>query len=67
VPECPVNAIVPEDELADAAWLELNTRYAKLWPEITAQIAPLADAEAWKDVTSKRDQLDPAPARTLTR
>ena len=62
VPECPVDAIVPEEDLKDPAWLELNARYAKAWPEITRQIAPLPDAESWKDVKPKRDELDPEPA-----
>ena len=62
VPECPANAIIADTEDAAQAWVELNSTYSKQWPEIVKQIAPLADADAWKDVAGKLPQLDPAPA-----
>lgn len=60
VPECPVDAIYPEDELpADQQdFLEINERLAKNWPEITAQKEHPSDWEQWKDVKDKRDLLE---------
>jgi ferredoxin len=55
VPECPVNAIVAEDDLpADQrAFLDINVRLSREWPSITRRKAPLPDAEQWKSATGK--------------
>ena len=45
VPECPVNAIYAEDDVPG-------------WPSITKSKASLPDADEWKDVKSKLDQLE---------
>ena len=60
VPECPVDAIYPEDELPEEQqeYLELNEKLAKQWPEITAQKDPLPDWEQWKDVKDKRGLIE---------
>lgn len=60
VPECPVEAIVPEDELTpqQREYLELNARLAEAWPVIVAQIDPLPDAEQWAEVSEKRHLLE---------
>ena len=34
-PECPAEAIKPDTEPGLEKWLELNTEYAKSWPNIT--------------------------------
>ncbi|WP_280150926.1 ferredoxin FdxA [Piscinibacter sp. XHJ-5] len=59
VPECPVGAIVAEDELTSdqQPYLALNARYAKQWPLITQAREPLPDAEQWARVASKLEQL----------
>ncbi|HUG24155.1 ferredoxin FdxA [Piscinibacter sp.] len=59
VPECPVNAIVAEHELAPEQqhFLELNTRLSKQWPVITQARDPLPDAETWASVPAKFEQL----------
>ena len=44
-PECPAEAILPDTEPGLEKWIELNARYAKAWPNITAQKDPLPDAE----------------------
>ncbi|MHC4975438.1 MAG: ferredoxin FdxA [Planctomycetota bacterium] len=64
VPECPVEAIYSEDDLPDkwSEYLDLNARLAADWPEITDQQDPMATAEEFKDVESKRDLLDESPA-----
>jgi ferredoxin len=55
-PECPVNAIYPEEELPEAyqEFLGLNERLAKKWPNITEKKQPPADANEWQDVANKR-------------
>lgn len=59
VPECPVDAIVgaisEEEDLTDDEryWLDLNTKYAEIWPEITEKGEAPADAEKWKGVPDK--------------
>jgi ferredoxin len=59
VPECPVNAILADTELAppQRLYLELNARYARVWPVIAQAREPLPDAEQWANTTPKLDQL----------
>lgn len=59
VPECPVEAIVPEDELTpdQQQYVEINARLAKQWPVITEQKDPLPEAEMWADKTDKHEFL----------
>jgi ferredoxin len=59
IPECPVNAIVPDNDVNTdvITWLEINTRLSKKWPVITKKKLPLPDAEEWKDQPNKLDQL----------
>ncbi|HEX2245088.1 MAG TPA: ferredoxin FdxA [Gammaproteobacteria bacterium] len=54
-PECPVDAIVSEDDLPDDqhSFLELNAELAKIWPTITERKDPPADADEWKEVKDK--------------
>jgi ferredoxin len=39
-PECPVDAIKPDNEPGLEKWLSLNAEYAKIWPNITVKKAP---------------------------
>jgi ferredoxin len=59
IPECPVNAILPEEDVPgdQLAFIKLNADLAKNWPSITKRKAALPDAEEWKDVKNKIDQL----------
>src|SRR3990167_5386495 len=54
-PECPVNAIVSEDDLTDPQrqFLQLNAELAQTWPNITAMKEPPADAKSWEKVDGK--------------
>ncbi|SNX28181.1 ferredoxin [Polynucleobacter meluiroseus] len=60
VPECPVNAIYAEDDVPgdQQEFIKLNADLAAGWPSITKSKAALADAEEWKSVTAKLDQLE---------
>lgn len=59
IPECPVNAILPEEDVpsSQSVFIQINADLAKKWPSITKRKAALPDAEEWKDKTGKLDQL----------
>ena len=59
IPECPVNAIVPEEDVpADQqAFIALNAELSRKWPSITRSKSSLADADEWKDVKDKLSEL----------
>ncbi|MDP3559121.1 MAG: ferredoxin family protein [Legionellaceae bacterium] len=58
-PECPVNAIVSEDDLTDETrqFKELNTELSQKWPNITHKKEAPADAKEWEGVSNKLEQL----------
>ena len=58
--ECPVNAIVSEDDLTESQleFLTLNEVLAERWPVITSMISAPEDAEEWKSVANKRQYLE---------
>lgn len=61
IPECPVNAIVMDDDASVQDmpfWLKLNERLAQQWPNITEAKPALEDAAEWKDKPNKIDLLD---------
>ncbi len=59
-PECPVNAIYPEDEVPESQkdFIEINANLSEQWPNITEIIDPPADADQWKTVQKKRHLLE---------
>jgi len=59
-PECPIDAIVPEDELSpdQEQFLQLNAELSQHWPVITAIKDPPADAKEWEDVPGKLKHLE---------
>ena len=62
-PECPVEAIFPEDDLPDkwAEYKDLNEKFAAEWPNITEKKGELDTAEEYKEIEEKRDKLSEAP------
>ena len=52
-PECPAEAILPDTEKAAEPWLEMNKKYAEIWPNIVEKGDSPADADDWKDVPDK--------------
>jgi len=56
----PVNAIYAEDDVPgdQQQFIALNLELAKQWPSITKSKAPLSDAEEWKDIKNKLEQLE---------
>ena len=59
-PECPINAIVSEDDLTDdnREFLALNTQLSQTWPNITVKKDGLPDAKDWEDVPNKLHYLE---------
>lgn len=60
VPECPVDAILAEDDLTEdqLPFLELNAQYAQKWPLITTQKASLPDADQWAEIEDKMKHFE---------
>ena len=52
-PECPAEAILPDTESGLEKWLEVNTKYAAIWPNIVTKGEEPADADQWKGVEGK--------------
>ncbi len=59
-PECPVEAIVSEDDIPEGQerFLELNAELSKSWPVISEAKPGPADADDWKDVKDKLKHLE---------
>jgi len=59
VAACPVEAIFADEDLPAkwAEYRELNARLAESWPRIADKKDPLPEADEWKDVEHKREQL----------
>lgn len=62
-PECPAEAIRPDTEDGLEQWLELNSKYAESWPNITQKGAQPADADDWKGKPDKMALFSPEPGR----
>lgn len=59
-PECPVEAILSEDDLPEdqAHFLKLNADLSQKWPVINEIKDPPADAKEWEDVPNKLEKLE---------
>ena len=59
-PECPVEAIVAEDDLPENQheFLELNRELSLTWSVITEMKESPADSDEWRDVKEKRQYLE---------
>lgn len=60
VPECPVDAIYPDDELPQDQqhFLQRNAELAKKWPMISSSKPAPADADKWAQEKAKLNYLD---------
>ena len=52
-PECPVEAIVPDTIEGTEKWLEVNTKYSEIWPNIKEKKDAPSDAKEWESVSNK--------------
>jgi ferredoxin len=59
-PECPAEAIYPEDDLppGQERFIELNDELSRIWPVITELKEPPADAAEWDGKPNKLDLLE---------
>ena len=59
-PECPIEAIHPEDDVPEdqLEFIQLNAELAKVWPVITEKKDPLPDADEWAEVKGKLQYLE---------
>ena len=58
-PECPVEAIMSEDDLSEdqQKFLQLNKDLSAKWPVLTQAKGPPDDADEWKDIKNKLSEL----------
>lgn len=62
VPECPIDAIVPDIDDRAEPFLELNREYAASWPNITRKKPALPEADEFSKVSDKKDKyFSPEP------
>lgn len=59
-PECPIDAIVPEDDVPEdqQVMIELNAELSQKWPVLSEAIDPPKDADDWRDVSDKLQYLE---------
>jgi ferredoxin len=59
-PECPVDAIISEDDMTEdqQQFLALNAELSQEWPVLSEMKAAPADADDWKDVKEKLQYLE---------
>ncbi len=59
-PECPVDAIVSEDEVPEGqtALVQLNAELSQIWPVISEMKPAPEDAQQWVDVKDKLQYLE---------
>ena len=59
-PECPVDAILSEDELPDDQnhFLQLNAELSELWPVISEMKPAPEDADDWTETKDKLQYLE---------
>ena len=59
-PECPVNAIFPDDSVpaGQEIFIELNRELSRDWPVLTQRKDPPPDADEWNNVPDKLKLLE---------
>ncbi len=52
-PECPAEAILPDNEDEAKKWLDLNTEYSNIWPNIIRKGASPEDGPTFEGMADK--------------
>ena len=52
-PECPIDAIHPDEDEGMEKWVEVNKKYSAIWPVITKMKDPPSDAKKWEKEENK--------------
>ena len=55
-PECPVEAIRPDTDDGSDKYLEVNRKFADIWPNITRKGESPVDADDWRDKPNKFEE-----------
>ncbi|WIY52518.1 ferredoxin family protein [Devosia sp. YIM 151766] len=55
-PECPAEAIKPDTESGLDDWLELNRKFAAIWPNLTERRDPMPEADNRDGETGKLEK-----------
>lgn len=63
-PECPADAIVADTEPGLEDWLEINRKYAAIWPNISQVGTVPEDAEEWNGKSDKLKLLSEKPGQS---
>ena len=53
VKKIPVKAAIKKEKVESKKWLELNTKYAEIWPNITEKKAPPEDHKKYENEENK--------------
>ncbi len=61
IEECPAGAIEPDTVEGAEEWVELNAKYAEIWPNITELKPAPEDADKWKEVQNKMRYFSEQP------
>lgn len=61
-PECPADAIRPDTMDGAEFWVDLNRKYAEIWPNIAQKGSPPANADDWAGREGKLALLSEKPA-----
>lgn len=69
VPECPVDAIVADDEIPQSQehFPAINAKYSAIWPVITEKKDPPPDADDWVATENKYETVFSEKPGALTR
>ena len=51
-PDCPVDAIDPDTNNGTEKWLEINTKYSEIWPNISEKKDPPKDNEKYTNIAA---------------
>jgi len=64
-PECPIDAIEPDTNNETKKWIELNTKYSSIWPNITKKrsLDVPKDQEKWREVKNKEKYFSKKPGK----
>ena len=64
-PECPVSAIEPDTNNETEKWVELNTKYSNIWPNIIKKRSDDVpkDEAKWREVKGKIKYFSEKPGK----
>jgi|TARA_B110000014_G_C19541569_1_gene290109 ferredoxin len=64
-PECPIEAIQSDEDKDTNSWIEHNTKYSNLWPNITKKREDDVpkDQEKWRNVKNKIEHFSENPGK----